>query len=210
MPAEPTPRPVNAMASGSPAAVTEPNASTSSRMATTTPASSPVPPIACCALAGSSPPSSAWRPCSCAGAMARSSGSRPFAPVRSGSVTGTSYVTVSRAVSPSSERRGGVTWPACGTSASRWARSLTVGPVERGAVPVVDDDLGLGATAARDVVPEHLDAALGAGARHVVVVLGGAAERRRRRDRDADHEQPGGDRAPGVGRGAVAEAVEDA
>ena len=83
-------------------------------------------------------------------------------------------------------------------------------PVEGRAVLVVDDDLRLGTAAAGDVVPEHLDAALGAGARHVVVVRGRAAEGRRRRDRDADDEQPGGDRAPGVGRGAVAEAVEDA
>ena len=75
--------------------------------AATMPISSPLPSIGAAAVSGSSPPSSTWRPASRVGATASSSGLEVL--VRSGWVTGTSYWTVIRAVSPSAESRGGET-----------------------------------------------------------------------------------------------------
>ena len=89
-PDDPTARPVNATTRGRPAATTEPKASTSSTSATTTPAISPVPFISEPPVAGSSPPSSVWRPEASVGASAFSSWSTPALPMMSGSVVGTS------------------------------------------------------------------------------------------------------------------------
>ena len=66
-PADPTPRPMSATASGRPAATTEPKATMRMTSAAATPASSPVPFIVDSVWLGSSPPSSASRPASRSG-----------------------------------------------------------------------------------------------------------------------------------------------
>ena len=118
-----TPRPVRATAIGSPAPTTEPKASTRMKRAATMPISSPYPSIGAAALPGTSPPSSTWRPASRVGSTASSSGVR--LPIRSGSVTGTSYCTSKSAVSASSEKRAGETVATCGISASRSESSVS-------------------------------------------------------------------------------------
>ncbi len=123
MPAEPTARPTRATTIGRPALTTEPNASTRMSSAAMMPISSPLPRIGAAAVSGTSPPSSTWIPASRVGSTASSSGSR-FS-YRSWWVTGTSYWTVSSAVSPSSLSRGGVTDTAWSMA---WSRSVS-GPV---------------------------------------------------------------------------------
>ena len=107
MPAEPTPRPTRATATGSPEPTTEPKASTRISSAATMPISSPLPRIGAAAVSGRSPPSSTWMPASRVGPTALLRGSR-FS-IRSGWVTGASYCTISSAVSLSALSCGGET-----------------------------------------------------------------------------------------------------
>ena len=123
-------------------------------------------------------------PASRVGATAFSSGAR--FPIRSSSVTGTSYCTVSSAVSPSSLVRGArppTTWS---IAASRVVSEATAVDGDWCSAPVVHDDPGAGVAGAGRVLAQLLDAALGPGARDVPVVMRGTAEgsrrgRRRRR-----------------------------
>jgi hypothetical protein len=68
------------------------------------------------------------------------------------------------------------------------------------AAVVVDDDLGTGAAGVREVLPELVDAVLGAGVGDVPVVPELAAEGGGQAAERHEHEEPGRDRAPGVSR----------
>ena len=106
-PPELMPSPASATPIGSPAPTTEPSARTRISSAASTPMISPYPESGAAALSGTSPPSSTCRPESRVASTASSSGSR--LPIRSGSVTGTSYRTSISSVSPSEEGRGAPT-----------------------------------------------------------------------------------------------------
>ena len=123
MPAVPTASPATATTTGRPAATTERNISSRMSSAATTPMISPMPFMALPAVLGSSPPSTTWTPASWVGSTAFSSGSA--SPYRSLWVTGTSYCTVSSAVSPSADIRGAVTPRTCGRAPSRPVRAVS-------------------------------------------------------------------------------------
>ena len=83
---EPIPSPTRATASGSPAAMTDPNANSRITRATATPTNSAVP-LGGAKFSGTSPPSSTWTPVCCSSAAADHNASTPSEPVKS--VTGT-------------------------------------------------------------------------------------------------------------------------
>ena len=178
--------------------------------AATMPISSPLPRIGAAAVSGSSPPSSTWMPGVPGGGDGSSSGAR-FS-IRSGSVTGTSYSTVSRAVSrsvaePRRRHRDGVVHRGRAASASGPVTSAPTGGAVAGRArrpgrwrcrrPGVCSRSWSMPTWARAPGMSQLSWGVPPNA-------AGEGE-----DGDRDH-QPGGDRPPGVGRGGAAETVEEA
>ena len=124
MPAIPTPTPTNAVSSGRPAAMTEPNITTRMTAAAATPKSSPAPPDSCSVAA--TPENSTCSPASRPGSAASKRVSRLASSTSSGF---NAYVTVDRAIRSSAETppvvNGSVTDATSGSSATRSSTSAT-------------------------------------------------------------------------------------